>query len=152
MKKKLLLFLSLFLSISGFYVYAQNHKDLKTPVVTYKNNVNLPLSADEKELIKEVYQEEYNLISENPERLRFIKNLLRNRVDVRVLNDFPKQVKLLSEVPLFNKYNAKLKRKMFDKDDFNLLSYNFDFYSKTTQIYRVDNTNYYIIIKSQYQD
>ena len=51
MKKKLLLFLSLFLSISGFYVYAQNHKDLKTPLVTYKNNVNLPLSADEKELI-----------------------------------------------------------------------------------------------------
>lgn len=152
MKKKLLLFLSLFLSISGFYAYAQNHKDLKTPVVAYKNNVNLPLSADERELIKEVYQEEYNLISDNSERLRFIKNLLRNRVDVRVLNDFPKQVKLLSEVSLFNKYNAKLKRKMFDKDDFNPLSYNFDFYSKTTQIYRVDNTNYYIIIKSQYQD
>lgn len=82
----------------------------------------------------------------------FIENLLRNRVEVSVLSDFPKQVKLLSEVSLFNKYNAKLKRKGFDKDDFNPLSYNFDFYSKTTQIYRVDNTNYYIIIKSQYQD
>ena len=152
MKKKLLLFLSLFLSISGFYVYAQNHKDLKTPVVTYKNNVNLPLSTDEKELIKEVYKEEYNLITENLERLRFIKDLLRNRVEVRVLNNFPKQVKLLSEVPVFNKYNTELKRKRFDKDDFNPLSYNFDFYSKTTQIYSVDNTNYYIIIKSQYQD
>ena len=152
MKIKLLFFLSLFLSISGFFVYAQNQKDLKTPIVSFKNNVNLPLSNEEKELIREVYQKEYNLITENLERLRFIKNLVRNRVEVRVLNDFPKQVKLLSEVPLFNKYNAELRRKRFDKDDFNPLSYNFDFYSKTTQIYRVDNTNYYIIIKSQYQD
>ena len=133
-------------------MYAQNQKDLKTPIVSFKNNVNLPLSNEEKELIREVYQKEYNLITENLERLRFIKNLVRNRVEVRVLNDFPKQVKLLSEVPLFNKYNAELRRKRFDKDDFNPLSYNFDFYSKTTQIYRVDNTNYYIIIKSQYQD
>ena len=152
MKKKLLLFFSLFLSVSGYYMYAQNQKNLKTPIVTFNNNINLPLNADEKELIREVYQEEYNLISENPERLRFIKNLLRNRLEVSVLSDFPKQVKLLSEVSLFNKYNAKLKRKGFDKDDFNPLSYNFDFYSKTTQIYSVDNTNYYIIIKSQYQD
>ncbi|MFK2819632.1 hypothetical protein U0L90_05850 [Flavobacteriaceae sp. LMIT009] len=152
MKKKLLLFLSLFLSVSGFYGHAQNKKDIKTPIVSFKSNVNPPLSLHEKNLIKEVYQEEFSLISESPERLRFVKNLLRNRVEVSVLNDFPKQVKLLSEVSLFNKYNAKLKRKGFDKDDFNPLSYNFDFYSKTTQIYRVDNTNYYIIIKSQYQD
>jgi hypothetical protein len=151
MKKKSLLFLSLFLSVSGFYVYAQNHKDLKTPVVTFNNNVKLPLSADEKKLIKEVYQEEYYLITENPERLRFVKNILRNRLEIKVLNNFPKEVELLSEVPLFNKYNARLKRKRFDKDNFNPLSYNFDFYSKTTQIYKVDNSDYYIIIKSQYQ-
>jgi len=93
----------------------------------------------------------YNNVLNNPQRLKDIKNLLRNRVSVVELPNFKKEVTLLSQVPLFNNYNKKLRRKRFKKDTFNPLKYNFDFYSKGTKMYRVDRTNYYIVIKSQYQ-
>ena len=38
----------------------------------------------------------------------------------------------------------------FDKDNFNPLIYNFEFGSKSRQVYRVDNTNYLIIINSKF--
>lgn len=152
MRRTLLFFSSLFLCLLSFNGYAQKHKDKNTTIVSFKPNVNLPLTLDEEKLIKEVYQDKFSSqVLNNPERLKNIKNILRNRVEIKRLPNFPKQVKLLSEVSLFNKYNAKLKRKRFDKDKFNPLSYNFDFYSNSTQIYRVDNTDYYIVIKSQYQ-
>lgn len=59
---------------------------------------------------------------------------------------------LLSSVILLNKYNPELKRdnaQNFDPTDFNPLKYNFAFYAKTDQIYRVDNTNYIIVIHPQ---
>ena len=44
-------------------------------------------------------------------------------------------------------YNKKIIRPVFDKNNFNPLLYNFNFFLKTKQIYRVDNTNYLIVIK-----
>ncbi|VAW36026.1 hypothetical protein MNBD_GAMMA01-1060, partial [hydrothermal vent metagenome] len=38
----------------------------------------------------------------------------------------------------------------FNKNTFNPLKYTFDFYSRGGYMYKVDNTNYFIIIKSQY--
>lgn len=153
MRKTLLFLCSLFLGMVNFCMHAQTSKEANTTFVVYKANVTLPLTENEEALIKEVYQEAFkSLVLNNPERLRNIKNILRNRVEIKSMPNYPKETKLLSEVPLFNKYNAKIKRKRFDKDNFNPLSYNFDFYSKSTQIYRVNNTDYYIVIKSQYQN
>lgn len=57
---------------------------------------------------------------------------------------------LLSSVELKNKCNTMLKRDdalNFDPTNFNALKYFFNFYSKTAQTYRVDGTNYIVIIQ-----
>jgi hypothetical protein len=51
-----------------------------------------------------------------------------------------------------NYYVSDLQRDAnFNPQNFNPLKYLFNFYSRGTQMYRVDNTNYFIIIESQYK-
>jgi sensor c-di-GMP phosphodiesterase-like protein len=120
--------------------------------VKYKANIKTPLTKKENVQLQEVYGEMLqDYVLNNQQRLKDIKNILRNRVSVVELPNFKKEVTLLSQVPLFNNYNTNLRRKRFNKDTFNPLKYNFDFYSKGIKMYRVDRTNYYIVIKSQFQ-
>ena len=59
---------------------------------------------------------------------------------------------LLSDVPLMDYYVNTLDRDTnFNPQNFNPLKYLFSFYSKGTHMYRVDNTSYFIIIKSQHK-
>ena len=59
---------------------------------------------------------------------------------------------LLSQVKLFDAFNKNIHRdKVFNPNNFNPLKYKLSFYSRNGATYKVDNTNYYIIIKSQYQ-
>lgn len=151
MKKTLLFICSFFVYSMGYLTYGQSFHKKEPKYIIYKNNMNSPLTKKEIEQLKEVYEKEYtSFVLNNPHHLKFLKNILRNRIEIKELRDYPKKTKLLSEVAVFDKYNSKLKRKRFDKDNFNPLSYNFDFYAKSMQIYKVDNTNYYIFIKSQY--
>jgi hypothetical protein len=56
---------------------------------------------------------------------------------------------LLSSLQLLNKYNPELKRddaQTFNPETFNPLKYNFYYFPKKDVIYRVDSTNYIIII------
>ena len=127
--------------------------NLASKTVVFNQNVKDPLNTLEKNMLKEVYGEslQKNVLN-NPQRLRSIKNIIRNRVEILNLPNYPKNYKLLSQVPLFNKYNSSLKRESFRKTTFNPLRYTFDFYTNETQVFRVDNTDYYIVIKSQYQN
>lgn len=127
--------------------------NLASKTVVFNKNVKDPLNTLEKNMLKEVYGEslQKNVLN-NPERLRSIKNIIRNRVEILNLPNYPKNYKLLSQVPLFNKYNSSLKREAFRKTTFNPLRYTFDFYTNEAQVFRVDNTDYYIVIKSQYQN
>lgn len=137
-------------------VHAQSHVT-KQParVVKYNQNVNQPLNFKELGFIKEVYGDyaEKDILN-RPQRLKDVKNILRNRVEIVNIsnpND-QKPCKLLSEVPLFDAYVDNLKRDVvFNKNTFNPLKYVFDFYSRGGAIYKVDNTNYFITIKSQHQ-
>lgn len=153
MPKSLLYSCVLFFFLLGFQVEAQSV--VKKPFfkgVTYKTNVKLPLNENEKNQLQEVYSIQLQeLVLSNSQRLKDIKNILRNRVDVKRIPNFPKQTKLLSKVPLFNKYNEKLRRKRFKVESFNPLKYQFNFFANGTEMYRVDKTDYYIIIKSQFQ-
>ena len=86
--------------------------------------------------------------------LKAIKNILRNRVEILEFNrpQDQKECTLLSEVSLFNQYVPELKRDVvFNKNNFNPLKYNFSFYARGASMYKVDNTNYYILIKPQHQ-
>jgi len=128
-------------------------KNLASKTVVFNKNVKDPLNTLEKNMLIEVYGESLQkYVLNNPERLRSIKNIIRNRVEILNLPNYPKDYKLLSQVPLFNKYNSSLKRESFRKTTFNPLRYTFDFYTNETQVFRVDNTDYYIVIKSQYQN
>jgi hypothetical protein len=145
-KKILYIVFVVFLCISSL-TNAQTSSTVK-----YDANVKAPLTNKENVQLQEVYGEMLqDYVLNNPQRLKDIKNILRNRVSVVELPNFKKEVTLLSQVPLFSNYNKNLSRKRFDKDTFNPLKYNFDFYSKDTKMYRVNHTNFYIIIKSQYQ-
>jgi len=139
----------------SFNINAQ-HSRLKQPVkhVIYNDNVNNPLTSIELNQLKEVYGNELEKdVLSRPQRLKDVKNILRNRVQIVNIpnpND-QKPCKLLSEVPLFDAYVNNLERDLiFNKNTFNPLKYGFEFYSRGGSMYKVDNTNYFIIIKSQF--
>ena len=87
----------------------------------------------------------------NPGILDVYNDLLQNRINLIVSpivgdDKYPK----LSEVPLLNKYNPDLKRDVvFDPLTFNVLKYSLNFFTNTTSVYRIDNTDYLIIIRGQ---
>jgi hypothetical protein len=85
----------------------------------------------------------------NPSRLNEVNNIITKRVKVLevALNSEDKYPKL-SQIGLLNKYNPNLSREIvFDPNNFNPLKYNFNFSSKSTLIYRIDNTNYIVVIE-----
>jgi hypothetical protein len=127
----------------------------KQKTVTYKDNVNAPLTSAELALINEVYGNTANAnVLDKPQRLKDTKNILRNRVEIKNIPNpsDQKPCTLLSEVPLLDYYVSDLQRDTdFSPQNFNPLKYLFNYYSYGTHMYRVDNTNYFIIIKSQHK-
>ena len=103
--------------------------------------------------IREVYADKTEeLVFQDQGRLKFLTDILEKRFKVAQIpldasNDkYPK----LSQVALLNKYNPALQRDaVFNSETFNPLKYNFEFSSNATVVYRVDNTNYIIVITPQ---
>ncbi len=147
--------IALLLGFSSGILIAQNtSKPYTSKIVTFADNVNAPLTPTELAQITEAfgdYTAQYVL--DNPRILRNIKNILRNRVVVKEVTN-PKERKdcdNLSTVPLFDSFVSDIRRDdYFNPNTFNPLKYNFDFYSMSSYMYKVDNTNYYIMIKSQF--
>lgn len=109
-------------------------------------------SKSPKEKISEVYGTYWNeIVSQDNQRESVIIDLLENRVDItEVPYEEGEKYILLSSVPLFNKYNNELKRDdKFVLESFNILKYDIPFFSSLYQMYRIDGTNYVIIIKPQ---
>ena len=102
--------------------------------------------------IQEVYGDKTQEIAQNdPERIKLLNDLLDNRIKIieSPIVGEDKYTKL-SSVPLLNKYNANLKRDLtFDPANFNPLKYSMNFFTSEVQIYRVDNTDYLIVIQQQ---
>lgn len=156
MKKTTTLFAILF-CVTTVTILAQNQQiQSKTPLkwVSYGSNVDAPLNAKERAQLEEVYGDKLNeYVLSKPQRLKDIKHLLRNRIAYkRIPNPHDqKPCPLLSEISLFKNYVLDLKRDpIFNPQTFNPLKYQFNFYARGTYMYRVDNTDYFIIIKSQH--
>lgn len=149
----LMLFCTLLATPSMFSQSSNQSRKQKT--VNYNNNVNNPLTNSELALINEVYGTKASAyVLNKPQRLKDIKNILRNRVEVKLIpnKSDQKACTLLSEVPLMDYYVDNLQRDTnFNPQNFNPLKYLFSFYSNGSHMYRVDNTNYFIIIKSQHK-
>jgi len=152
--KKLLIILALTLMPLCMFSQQVEHRN-PLPLAKFNDNVNLPLTANERSQIVEVYGEFADkYVFNNPHRLKSIKHILRNRVEIKLITEDKnkKACPKLSEVSVLNGFVSTLKRdKSFDLNSFNPLKYNFEFYSRAAAMYHVDGTSYYIIIKSQYQ-
>ncbi len=155
MKSKLFLSLAFILSLLTVNTtYSQqNHKQKSLTHVVYNDNVNAPLSNTELQFINDVYGDNSDDILNNSNRLKDVKNILRNRVEIMYLpgKDLSSFVNL-STVPLFNSYNKSLTRDaFFNEATFNPLKYQFNFHSRDeNKTFRFDNSQYLIIIKSQH--
>jgi hypothetical protein len=149
----LVLFCTLITTTSTFSQSSNSSRKQQT--VNYNSNVNNPLTSSELALINEVYgNKAMNTVLNKPQRLKDIKNILRNRVEIKNIpnESDQKPCTLLSEVPLMDYYVNNLERDSnFNPQNFNPLKYLFNFYSYGSHMYRVDNTNYFIIIKSQHK-
>ena len=155
MKLKLLYTLVLLFTVNILSVTAQSSKQQTLKVINYGENIKAPLTNKELSCINEVYGDQAEILVLNrPQRVKDIKHILRNRV---VIQEHPGKdlspYKPLSSVPLFNNYNKGLTRdSFFDANNFNVLKYSFDFYSRNENVmtYRIDNTNFLINIKPQH--
>ena len=124
-----------------------------------QSNINVysdPLSAKELSNLQEVFGNHlHERILSRPNMLTEIKDVLRNRVQIVKFDDpqDQKSCQLLSDVPLYLAYNRDLKRdRRFDPSTFNPLKYAFNYRLKGASMYRVDRTNYFIIIKARSSD
>ena len=155
MNSKSLLPLAFILSVLTINISFSQSNQKQKPLqhVVYNDNVDAPLTANELAQIVEVYGEhaEEDILSK-PQRLKDVKHILRNRVEIielpgKDLSSFEN----LSAVPLFNHYNKGLSRDAsYNPSTFNPLKYQFNFYSREgSKTYRFDNSQFLVIIKSQ---
>ena len=156
MNSKLLLPLAFIISLLAVNTMLAQQSSKQKPLthVVYNDNVNTPLTSSELQFITDVYGDnaESDILSK-PNRLKDVKNILRNRVEIlhlpgKDLSSFTN----LSTVPLFNTYDKTLTRDSFiSEESFNPLKYQFNFHSRDgNKTYRFDDSQYLIIIKSQH--
>jgi len=152
---KIIFFNIVFFVLSIVSSYGQKSGNIKTsqPIV-FNTNLKADFSTAEMNMLKEVYglSLESEILS-RPTRVLAMKEILRNRVIIKQISN-PKGQKpcpLLSEIPLFDAFVSNIQRDdVFDPVEFNPLKYNFEFHYPGIQRFRVDNTNYFITIKSQF--
>ncbi len=143
--KKSVFFLSTIILLLNQFIFSQKFDDQKW-VVDFPENVNTELTSEENNMIEEAFGMDLkNKILSNHSRLMDIKDILRNRVELFDAKEKNiSSIMTLSKVPL---YDFRLLPKSFDPNNFNPLLYNFNFYSKETLVYRVENTSYLIFIQ-----
>jgi len=143
--KKSVFFLSTIILLLNQFIFSQKFDEQKW-VVDFPENVNTELTSEENNMIEEAFGMDLkNKILSNHSRLMDIKDILRNRVELFDAKEKNiSSIMTLSKVPL---YDFRLLPKSFDPNNFNPLLYNFNFYSKETLVYRVENTSYLIFIQ-----
>ena len=130
--------------VFSFYLTAfSQEKKTNSWITEYPKNIALPLTNLEIKKIEAAFEDELylNRIYSSKSLITDIKDILRNRVSIELEN-----IKDISHLPLLSSLNFKVKTK-FDLRNFNPLLYDFDFQSKTQKMFRVDDTNYIIIVK-----
>ena len=154
MKTRFLLVLFCVILFSVSYAQNPSYKNQGPQPISFKSNTKASLNNAELAKLKEVYGADLKTeILDRPARVLTIKEILRNRVIVREITDPNKQKPCpkLSEIPLFDAFVSTLKRDVvFNPKSFNPLKYDFKYHKPGFQLIRVDNTNYFIIIKPQH--
>lgn len=86
-----------------------------------------------------------------PQKTEKLASQLQRVEIVKKNASHPKDMHLLSNIPVINTYNKSLKVDTpFDPNSFNPLKYKFDFFRSDKSVYYlVDNSDYVIVIKPQ---
>lgn len=154
MKTRFLLVLFCVILFSVSYAQNPSYKNQGPQPISFNSNTKASLNNAELEKLKEVYGAALKTeVLDRPTRILTIKEILRNRVVLREISDPIKQKPCpkLSEIPLFDAFVSTLKRDVvFNPKSFNPLKYDFKYHKPGFQLIRVDNTNYFIIIKPQH--
>lgn len=144
MKRILIILICLlFFNSSGI----AQESERNTWISNFPDNVNLPFNAYEMHKIESAFDDKAYLekIFSSKALTKEFKDILRNRIKIEQEN-----IKDISSIPYLSSVkflgNKKLLKRKFDSKFFNPLLYDFDFFSKKKKIYRVDGTNYLIII------
>tara|TARA_B110000908_G_scaffold55244_1_gene67334 strand:+ start:2012 stop:2479 length:468 start_codon:yes stop_codon:yes gene_type:complete len=150
---KLNIFYLIFFAFFCFKSHSQTKKSNPAPQIVFNTNTSSKFTSKELNKLNTVYGSFLKTeILDRPTRVLAIKEILRNRVAVKEILD-PRQHKpcpMLSEVPIFDVFVSKLKRDaVFNPMSFNPLKYDFEFHKPGFQMFRVDDSNYFIIIKPQ---
>jgi len=103
--------------------------------------------------INEVYGDQaQKLVFSNQQRYQTLKKLIVDRMQIVKQADLQgKNYTKLSEVGMLTMYNKNLKHdSFFNKSTFNPLKYNLEFFDISgIRVYRIDNTEYLLIIQPQ---
>ena len=128
-------------------------KSFKQPI-SFNANTSSAFTPHEFKMLEEVYGSFLKSeILDRPTRVLAMKEIFRNRVVVREISnpESQKPCPFLSQVPIFDSFVSGLTREVtFKVSTFNPVKYDFEFHSDKNQIFRVDNTDYFIIIKPQH--
>ena len=144
---KRFLFSMLFI-ITGFLSAQQTH-------VYFPDNVNAPLTANEKVKFEQVFGKDATYVMERPSLLKNLKDLVRNRVEVIQIPaekaqgaEIFRNAKDLTMTELYTVYNANLTNDMqYSAQSFNILKYAINFFPQEKEYYKLGN--YYITILPQ---
>lgn len=103
------------------------------------------------DFVTEVYADKANdMIFNNKNQLKHTKELLQKRIVIVESKKDNSKLPGLLDASLFNKFNASLKKdSFFNLKTFNPLKYNLNFYSGRKEYYRVNGTQYILIIEAQ---
>ncbi len=128
-----------FLFFSSLLIISQTNKH-DSWIIEFDDNVYSPLTDQEEVYITNAFGNKFfkKILKINALEI-YYKDILRNRVKVL----FKKHHEGESLNKLSSLHNMNI---IFDKNNFNPLIYGFDFESKKSQAYRIDNTDYIVII------
>lgn len=92
-----------------------------------------------------------DFVSNNPTLVTALGKVMTDRIEYRAVEqDQTEKYTMLSTMPLLSKANPTIQGAdfaNFNLEAFNPLVYNLDFFSDKTSIYRIDNTNYIMVVK-----
>ncbi len=93
-----------------------------------------------------------DFILQNQELITAYGQVMNNRIEYVVTpHTTDEKFPLLSTVPLLTKLNPMVQGAnfaAFNVDEFNPLVYNMEYFSDRTLVYRIDNTDYLMVVKS----
>ena len=135
----------LFLMFILFYFDAYSQASNNSWIFKFEKNIEKPFTQSEVNKIVDAYgTEKFQTIISEKALDKFYKNILRNRVKIHTKKYYPNE-----NIPKLSSKGPKLDQNRINLEKFNPLLYDFPFFSKNSHYYRVDQTDFLVIINPQ---